>query len=453
MDIEKLREELRKLDEQIQEIRNKEEYIEEDVNKLKELCDQVEEIDEKLKVEERATKATASLSQTASKPAPQGQPDTGQPKGFGYEPEDNEEERNRKYGEFLQAVARAGSPAGMMIAGQPCGVIDRRLIYPIEELRSTGLEESTPSLGGFLVQKDFGADIMKKAHDTAIIFNKVRKIPISASSNGLKIPFVDETSRANSSRWGGIRAYWLEEGGTKTESKPKFGLIELDLKKLIGLCYATDELLQDAAALGTIISQGFAEEFGFKLDDAMLNGTGAGQPLGILNAACLVTVAKESGQTAKTIVWENIKKMYAQMWARSLPNGMWLINQNCWPELMNMSIPTGTAGIPVWMPANLAQGRPNSTLMGMPVLAVEQCQTLGTKGDIYLADWTQYIAITKGAMQSASSIHVKFTTDEQTFRFVYRVDGQPIWNNSLTPYKDASTSKPLSPFVALANRA
>ncbi|KKL49203.1 hypothetical protein LCGC14_2317850, partial [marine sediment metagenome] len=151
--------------------------------------------------------------------------------------------------------------------------------------------------------------------------------------------------------------------------------------------------------------------------------------------------------------WDNIKKMYAQMAPRSLINGVWMINQSCWTELMNMTIPVGTGGIPVWMPANLAQDRPNSTLMGMPVIPVEQCATLGTVGDIVLGDWTQYVAITKGGLQSAQSMHVRFINDEQVFRFVYRVDGQPIWNKSLTPYKDATTSRPISPFLALETRA
>ena len=88
----------------------------------------------------------------------------------------------------------------------------------------------------------------------------------------------------------------------KTESKPKFRKIELSLKKLIGLCYATDELLEDAAALESVIRAGFSSEFGFLLDDAIINGTGAGQPLGILNSGCLVSVAAETGQKAATIV-------------------------------------------------------------------------------------------------------------------------------------------------------
>lgn len=450
MDIEKLQEELRKLAEQIQEIRSKEEHTAEDVTKLNELCGQAEEKDAILEAEERATKITASLNQATSDPAPQGQPNVGERKGFGYAPEDSEEDKYRKFGEYLQAVARAGSPAGMMIAGQPCGVIDRRLIYPIDEARAMGLEEGTPSLGGFLVQKDYAAGLISKAHETSILFNRVRKIPISANSNGLKLKHIDETSRANGSRWGGVQAYWEEESGTKTASKPKFGMMELSLKKLIGLCYTTDELLQDASALGAVISQGFAEEFGFKLDDSIINGTGAGQPLGILNAACLVTVAKESGQTATTIIWENIKNMYARIWARSINNMIVLINQDCLPQLMNMSMPVGTGGVPVWMPAGGASGKPYNTMFGQQVISIEQCQTLGTKGDIFMADLSQFIMITKGAMQSASSIHVKFTTDETVFRFVYRVDGQPLWNAALTPYKGSNTQ---SPFITLAVRS
>jgi len=139
-----LLEELRKLDEQIQEIRKKEEQTAEDVAKMNKLCDQVEEIVSKLKAEERAEGITASLNKPEGKPAGLSQPNTGEQRGF-----DN-------FGEYLQAVARASSPAGQMIAGQPCGVIDRRLIYQSVEQRSSGAEESTPSSVVFLYRRTSG---------------------------------------------------------------------------------------------------------------------------------------------------------------------------------------------------------------------------------------------------------------------------------------------------------
>ena len=428
-----LLEELRKLDEKIQAIRDKEGPTPEDVKELNGLCDQVEEIDALLKAEERAEKINERNRKPAETP------------GSEEEPRAEERQEFKSLGEQLIAVARASQ------SGAPP---DKRLLWVEKETRAaTGLSESQPSEGGFLVQTDFASEIMKKTYETSVVFNRARNIPISTNANGLKINYVDETSRANGSRWGGVQAYWIEEAGTKTASKPKFGQMQLSLKKLVALYYATDEVLQDAAALGAIASQAFSEEIGFKLDDALINGTGAGQPVGILKAACLVTVAKEGGQVAKTILWDNIQKMYAQFWGRSLANGVWLINQSGLTQLMSMTIPVGTGGIPVWMPANLAQGRPNSTLMGMPVIAIEQCATLGTVGDIILVDMSQYVVITKGGLQSAQSIHVRFINDESVFRFVFRVDGQATWTSSLKPYKDASTSLPLGPFVALATRA
>ena len=71
-----------------------------------------------------------------------------------------------------------------------------------------------------------------------------------------------------------------------------------------------------------------------------------------------------------------------------------------------------------------------------------------TSGDIILADLSQYIMIDKGGLQSASSIHFKFTTDETAFRFVFRVDGQPWWSTALIPFKGSSNT--LSPFVVLS---
>jgi HK97 family phage major capsid protein len=226
--------------------------------------------------------------------------------------------------------------------------------------------------------------------------------------------------------------------------------MELKLKKLTGLVFATDELVQDAQALGSIINQAFPDEFAFMLDNAIFEGDGAGKPLGIMNSGALISVAKESGQEADTILFENIVKMYSRMWARSRANAVWLINQDIEPQLFTMSLAVGTGGVPVYMPANGAAGQPFATLFGRPVIPIEHASTLGDKGDIVLADLSQYLMIDKGGIQTASSIHVKFQEDEQAFRFVWRTDGQPIWDKALTPFKGSNSQ---SPFVTLDARA
>jgi HK97 family phage major capsid protein len=346
-----------------------------------------------------------------------------------------DKEKFRSIGEQLFAVVRAGSPGGHA---------DPRLFNA-----ATGLNESVPSDGGFLVQQDFSNELLQQVYQTGVLAPRCRRMQISGNSNSIKINGVDETSRA-STRFGGVVGYWKDEAAQKTASKPKFRQIELNLKKLIGLCYATDELLQDAAALESFIRKAFPAEFGFLLDDAVINGTGAGQPLGILNAGCLVSVTKEAGQKADTLVWENVVKMYARLFAQSRNNAVWLINQNVEPQLMQMSMAVGTGGVPVYLPAGGATANPYATLFGRPVIAIEQCQTLGDKGDIVFADLGGYILAEKGGIQADMSIHVQFVYDESVFRFVMRVDGQPERASALTPYKGSDS---LSHFVTLDARA
>jgi HK97 family phage major capsid protein len=342
-----------------------------------------------------------------------------------------DEKRFVSFGEQMMAVYRAASP-------------DSRIDPRLTTRAASGLSESTPSDGGFLVQQDFVTELLKRTYETGILASKVRKIPISTNANGLKINAIDEISRGNGSRWGGIQTYWENEADQHTASKPKFRTMDLSLKKLTGLCYATDELLQDAAALESVLRMAFAEEFGFKMDDAILEGVGSGQPLGILNSEALVKVSKDGDQNSPITV-QNLLNMWARLWTRSRANSVWYVNQEIEPLLYTLTI----GDKPVYIPAGGLSETPYATLFGRPIMPLEQCSKVGEVGDIVLADMSQYLLIDKGGINAASSIHVRFLYDENVFRFIYRVDGQPIWNKPLTPYKGSNT---ISPFVALSKR-
>lgn len=349
----------------------------------------------------------------------------------------------KNLGEQLQAVAHAAMNPGHE---------DTRLVWDTftPQAAISGAGASVPSDGGYLIQKDLMTEFMNKAYGDDAILSRVRRIPISANSDGLKINLVDETSRATGSRWGGIQVFWGAEGDSATAKKPKFRQASWELKDVIGLMYATNRLLQDASALEAVFEQAFRDEMAFFEADGVINGTGSGQMQGILNATALVSVSKEATQAAASIIYENINKMWSRMWARSRGNSVWLINQDCEPQLHQMSIPVGTGGLPVYLPPGGLSQSPYASLMGRPVIPTEFNATVGTVGDIMLVDLSQYLMIEKGGVQADSSMHVKFTTNEMTFRFIHRVDGQPLWNSALTPFKGSNT---LSPFVALATRA
>lgn len=334
----------------------------------------------------------------------------------------------------------------------------------LESRAASGMSEAVPADGGFLIYPDFSQEVLKLTHETGRVWNMGRRIPISDATNAIKIPAIDQQSRVDGSRWGGVKSYWMNEADALTGTKPKFRLIELVLKKMGVLYYATDEIVADAAALGALTMQAFGEEFGFRLDDAFINGDGAGKPQGIMNSPALVTVAKESGQAASTVVWQNILKMWFRLWLKSRPNAVWFINQDVEQQLLQMSTNT-TYGVsvvggvapdqggdssvrPIYTPAGYLQ-QPTAMLMNRPVIPIEQCASLTNLGDIILCDPSQYIYIDKGDPQFAVSMHVRFLNDEATYRGILRVDGQPWWHTALTPFNGSNT---VSPFVTLAAR-
>ena len=353
----------------------------------------------------------------------------------------------RDYGEFLVAVRRAFDPDGVT-ARDP--MVERLRNQDAETRAATGMEAGVPSEGGFLVPQEFSTDLMERSIETGLLASRCTPQPMSGGK--LQIPCVNETSRADGSRQGGVRAYWLSEAAQITASQPAFGAITLEPNWLSALIYCTDELLEDATALAAWMNRAVPDELAFKIDDAIVNGTGAGQPLGIMNANAMVSVSKESGQNKETIVPQNIVKMYARLEGRARrgSTAAWFINQDCLPQLFLMSLTVGTGGGPVFMPAGGLSGLPYNTILGLPVVEIEQCQTLGTTGDIVLGDLSQYLLAQRRGLDVASSIHIRFDYSETAYRFRMRLDGQPSVLSALTPFKGSNT---ISPFVKLNTRA
>ena len=250
--------------------------------------------------------------------------------------------------------------------------------------------------------------------------------------------------------YGGVIAYWRAEKGSLSQADPTFRQMKLVANKLTILSKATNEWLKDVERSGSLVSGILSEALHWFLDKNFMVGTGAGQPLGLLNAACKVTVSKETGQPASTILYENIVKMYSSLYPGGINRAIWLIHPSVVPQLFTMSLAVGVGGIPVYMPADQAAGRPLNKLMGLPVVVSEKVETLGTEGDIVLADLSQYGIGLRGELQLEASGAPAFTTDETFFRLIIRVDGQPLWDEALT-LKDGSTT--VSPIVTLEARS
>lgn len=341
----------------------------------------------------------------------------------------------QSFGEMLKAVTTADPIAR---TGDP------RLFAA-----ASGASQGAPSDGGFLVPRAYSEALLDRARQESPVLGLCREIPIPEGTESIDLPVIDETSRATGSRFGGVQVYRKGEADTVTATKPKFGELKIDTSEIMGIAYATERLIRNANTIERVFGDAFAEEFAFKVTDEIIRGVGGAQCLGILAASApTVSQAKETGQAAATINVRNLSNMWAHLPARSKGRAVWLINNDVEPELDLLSIPAGTGALE---PRFVNYG-PDGILRikGRPVIPLEQCATLGTVGDIILADLGEYILSPQGGIEQQESMHVRFLYNEMTFRWNYYINGRPAWLSSITPYKGTTA---ISPFVTLATRS
>lgn len=305
-----------------------------------------------------------------------------------------------------------------------------------------GASESVPTDGGLLLEPTLSAEVMMPMHEDGTFYADVRKLPVSANSNSGWINGVDETSRATGSRWGGVRGYRLAEGDTLTKSKPKFRRIQWELKKYGVLVYGSDELLADVSQFSAIVNQAAREELVFMVNDDIMNGTGVSGAQGVMNSGALITVTRDTGSK---ILGTDISAMWQRMSPRNKARAKWYVNSETAPQLDALFAVGSTA---VLFPYAGYTPEGVRTLYGRPVVETEFNAALNTTGDILLADMSEYLLWEKAGIESASSIHVEFLTDQEVFRFIYRADGQTALASAITPYKGTNTQ---SPFVVLGS--
>lgn len=316
----------------------------------------------------------------------------------------------------------------------------------------TGLLEGTDSYGGYLVPEQFRQELLTVMETKGIIYPRAVKIPME--TNTIKIPYLNAFDRSSGHVYGGIYWSWTDELAQLSETRPSFGRTELSLEKITGLAFSSSELLEDSPfSMEMILRRGFSDGLIFALEDAFLAGDGTSVPItGILESSCVYTQAKETGQSADTVVYENIVKMYSHMLEPA--SAVWIISPAVLPQLMTMMLTDGSgAGGPVFVNIGTgAQQAPVLQLLGRPVFISEFAKALGDEGDIVFANLNYYLIGSKTGPEGAryeTSAHLKFDYDQMAFRFVYRVDGA-AWMTSTVTLKNGWE---VAPFVTLADRA
>ena len=340
----------------------------------------------------------------------------------------------RGVGDFYAAVARAGM-------GQ---TVDERLRIGAAA-PTTFSNEASGQDGGFAIPPEFSRDLWR------LSLGEESLLPMTANTeiggNSMIFP------KDESTPWGGSGAnvFWQSEAGAAAQSKVQMGTQAMVLHKLMGLVPVTNELVEDGFAIGSYLTPLLSDRITWKVNEAILFGTGVGQPLGVLtNAGATgspaIVQAKESGQATGTLDAKNITKMVQRLLVGELKNSIWIAT----PDILTPLEALTVGQYPVYLPnTNLAES-PYGMLKGRPLMLSEHAAAFSSQSDLSLVSLRGYRTITKsGGIQTDTSMHLFFDADATAMRIRFRMNGQPILGAPVTPPKSSNTR---SHFVTLQAR-
>ena len=334
--------------------------------------------------------------------------------------------------EFLKAVKIADTQH----------IVDPRLITKA----SSGLGEDSNPVGGYLVQHPlWNQEIFNQYIQAAVIAPKCRQFVAEPYANGLKFKQVSENVRdgASGTWFGGIQFYEVDEGVSITDSKPVFYQLDVPIKQLGALYYITQALIDDCPNLSQYVAGLVGKAFAQVIDKEILYGD-----LSIMTAAMghASTVIKSPAGQYPTAL--ELSKMYNAMAAGYLGRAEWYCSHNQFGQLMQLTAPAASGGVGYAFPIMTvdAAAPTKYRLFGHPVNVMEVGAATNAAGSIIFANWEQYGIVTKGTMtpQVAMSLHVKFDSAQQCYRFISRLGGSPLLYSQITLRDGSNVSSVVS---------
>ena len=210
---------------------------------------------------------------------------------------------------------------------------------------SNVLQEGIDPQGGYLVPDEYD----KRLIDILTEENVMRTLGTNITTSGEHKINIAATKSA---------AAWIEEGGTLTFGDATFDQIILDAHKLHVAIKVTEELLYDNAFnLENYILTQFGKALSNAEEDAFINGTGVGQPLGILAETGGAQVGVTTASSTKVTVDDIINLVYS-LKRPYRKNAAFLANDVCVAELRKLKDNNGQY---LWQPS-LQAGEPDRVL-------------------------------------------------------------------------------------------
>jgi HK97 family phage major capsid protein len=304
---------------------------------------------------------------------------------------------------------------------------------------TTFANEGTGPEGGWAQPPDFSKDIIEVVMGQASLLGRMR--PMQSSSNIYQAP-VDE-----STGWGttGVQAAKNAEGAAATVSNIALGQRVVTLYKATALVNMTEELVSDNPATLQHVTRIMARQLQGIVERWLLRGSGMGEPVGILNAPALVSVAAESsGNGAGTLIRQNLAKMAGRLVPGYDAEAFYVMSPSAKMAALDVLLTAGgNTG------DYLARG-PGQTILGYPVVVSMEAQAVGTAGDCTAVAPSGFMTLVKGGVTSQATIFFYFDQGLTSLRAYIRLGQVPLLSTAVVPKLDTGTT--LSHCVTTATR-
>ena len=306
----------------------------------------------------------------------------------------------------------------------------------LAELRTMG--NLTGELGGFAVPEPTWAEIWDGGYEVSTVMDRLRYFPMS--SNSLLIPGWDSEDQSKG-KVGGVTGAWIGEGLEASRVTPRLRAIQYQAKKLGIFISCTSEVFQDATALSASLLPLMRNNLSSAVDQAVLTGSGAGEPTGILTAPATIAVTRTS---AGTVTFDDLAAMMGRMLPSSIRRCVWIVAPSVFKTLVGLQV--GAASGVLAMSDRTGATDFKMAILGAEVRISDKLPERGDRGDIILADLGYYGYAVRESGRFEKSNSPSWTQDVLDFRLILRCDGKPLVDSPITPQNGTTT---LSPFVAL----
>lgn len=288
---------------------------------------------------------------------------------------------------------------------------------PEETLRMSekrGLQVDSATAGGYTVQPGYLSDLIRARDDILFIRNKARKIRLDKTDE-IDLPTLD--GKPTSFTWG------TELSKPTKDTAMKYGRRHLKTNPARGLITVSKKMLRlsEPPAEQTVREE-FAALFADKEEDAFINGTGAGQPFGLMIESALGLPSSRTfstGNTATLVKFDGLITAKYKIKAQYRKDLEWLFHRDVVAQIAKEK---DSNGLYLWR-TSVAVGEPD-TILNFPVNESEKMPNTQTASQLVglLGNFDEYIIADGMDLMVEVYREVFWETDEIGFAFAVDLD-------------------------------